>query len=175
MNDAAIPELSAESEEGFVDLCFKMEGLVRDRDDLQHFEVKALYKGRPVAFAVALGTTWSPLEGTPEPFYCGEARLISLGDESDAFVQVLDELYETKVGALLMRDDVGFTAVSLEGHPLRLAVEPLKMKLFFEDESDDLCAEFYLNCDTNRCHVQLREKDTDFRRAVVLALARLGT
>jgi len=172
VTNAETPELTAELEEGFVDLCLKMEGLVRDEDGMQHFEAKALHKGRRVAFAVALGTTWSPLEGTPESFYWGEARLISLGDESHNFIQVLDQLYETKVGAQRMRDDVAFTAVSLAGHPLRLAVEPLKMKLFFEDESDDLCAEFYLNCDTIKHHVEFREKDTDFRRAVVLALAR---
>jgi hypothetical protein len=70
-----------------------------------------------------------------------------------------------------MRHDIVFAAVSLEGHPDRLAVEPLKMKLFFESEKDDLCAEFYLNCDTNKGRVQFREKDTGFRVAVVLALS----
>lgn len=171
MRNAELPELTAESEEGFVDFCLNMEGLVRDREGAQRFEARALHKGRPVAFAVALGTTWSLLEGTPEPFYCGEARLISLGDESDAFIQALDQLYETKIGTSCMGNDIGFTAVSLEGHPDRLTVEPLKMKMFFESENDDLCAEFYLNCDTEKHRVEFREKDTDFRTAVVLALA----
>lgn len=170
MKDSELPELTEEFEDGFVDLSLKMEGLVRDRDGVQRFEARALHKGRVVAFAVALGTTWSPLR-TREEFYCGEARLISLGDASDAFVQVLDQLYETKVGPVRMGENVCFTAVSLEGHPDRLSVEPLKMKLFFQSENDDLCAEFYLNCDTNDNRVQFREKDTDFRAAVVRALA----
>ena len=171
MKNSEIPELTEELEEGFVDLTLKMEGLVRNQDGMQCFEARALHKGRVVAFAVALGTTWSPLEGTPEEFYCGEAHLISLGDESDAFIQVLDQLYETKVGTLHMGDNIGLTAVSLKGHPDRPSVEPLKMKMFFESENDDLCAEFYLNCDTNNNRVQFREKDTDFRAAVILALA----
>jgi hypothetical protein len=171
MKNSKMPELTEESEEGFVDLSLKMEGLSRDQDGTQRFEARASHKGRIVAFAVALGTTWSPLEGTPEEFYWGEARLISLGGESDAFIQVLDQLYETKAGTLRMADNIGFTAVSLEGHPDRLSVEPLKMKFFFESENDDLCAEFYLNCDTNINRVQFREKDTDFRAALILALA----
>jgi hypothetical protein len=171
VKNSEIPELTEELEEGFVDLTLKMEGLVRKQDGMQQFEARASHKGRVVAFAVALGTTWRPIEGTSEEFYCGEARLISLGDESDAFIQVLDQLYETKAGTFHMGDNIRFTAVSLEGHPDRLAVDPLKMKMFFESENDDLCAEFYLNCDVNRNRVQFREKDTDFRAAVILALA----
>jgi hypothetical protein len=64
MRNAEIPELTAESEEGFVDLCLEIHNLVPDEDGIQRFEAKALHKGREVAFAVALGTTGSPLEGT---------------------------------------------------------------------------------------------------------------
>ncbi len=170
MKDSELPELTEEFEDGFVDLSLRMEGLVRDQDGVQHFEARALHKGRVVAFAVALGAKWTPF-GSREEFYCGEARLVSLGDASDAFIQVLDQLYETKAGIMRMGDNTGFTAVSLEGHPDRLSVEPLKMKLFFESENDDLSAEFYLNCDTNDNRVQFREKDMDFRAAVVRALA----
>ena len=138
MENADTPELTADSEEGFADLCLKMEGLVQNKDGTYRFEARALHKGRPVAFAVALGTTWSPQEikEISAFLYWGEARLISLGNESDAFIQALDQVYETKVGVSRMRDDVGFTAVSLEGHPHRLATEPLKMKLLFEGKVD---------------------------------------
>ena len=68
-----------------------------------------------------------------------------------------------------MRGDIGFTAVSLEGHSLRLAAEPLQMRLFFEADTDGLYAEFHLNCDSHKNGVQFHEKDAEYRRAVVLA------
>jgi hypothetical protein len=78
VDKSEIPDLTEELDEGFVDLCLKIDGLVRDRDGVQRFEARALHNGRTVAFAVALGTSWRPLEGAPEKFYYGEARLVSL-------------------------------------------------------------------------------------------------
>jgi len=130
MKNTEMPELTADSEEGFVDLCLKMEGLVCDRDGVYRFEASVLHQGRPVAFAVVLGATWKPqeLEGTTELLYWGEVRLSSLGSESDAFVRALDQLYETKVSVSRKRGDIEFTAVSLEGHP------PPACGRAFEDE-----------------------------------------
>ncbi len=69
-----------------------------------------------------------------------------------------------------MRRSVHFAAVSLAGDPSRLHAEPIKMKLFFESDEDDLCAEVYLNFNVLKRHVQFHEKDQDFRRPLVLAL-----
>jgi hypothetical protein len=173
MTRLEMPELTAEIEGGWVDLCLKLENLTRDSDGACRLEASALFEGQIVAFAITLGTTWEPLaeEGMAKSFYRGGAHIKSLGSQSDAFIRSLDQLYGTKIGASRMRDDIVFIAVSLEGHPLRLEAESLKLKLFFESETDDLCAEFYLNCDVNVQRVQFREKDTDFRRALVLALA----
>jgi len=166
-----MPELTADSEEGFVDLSLKMNGLVREPDGTFRFEARATHEGRQVAFAVTLGSLWNvqKLEDT-EPLYWGEAQLSSLGNESDAFIEILDQLYETKLGALRMRPNTSFTAVSLGGDPRKLEREPLKMKLFFEANADELYAEFYLNCDAAQSRVQFHEKDPDYRSAVVLAL-----
>jgi hypothetical protein len=121
-----------------------------------------------------LGTSWQAqeVEGNSSKFlfYWGEADLISLGAESDAFIQTLDHLYQTMTGATQMRRSVHFTAVSLAGNPSRLPAEPVKMKLFFESDEDDLCAEVYLNFDVLGRYVQFHEKDQDFRLPLVLAL-----
>ena len=58
----------------------------------------------------------------------------------------------------------------LAGNPSRLPAEPVKMKLFFESDEDDLSAEVYLNFSVLERHVQFHEKDQDFRRPLVLAL-----
>jgi hypothetical protein len=168
-----IPELTEGSEEGFSDLSLRMEGLLRGPDGRYRFEARAAHKGRPVAFAVALSTTWNAqeVEGTTVSLHWGEAQLISVGNESDGFVQALDEVYGTGLGVLQMRGNVKFLAVSLAGHPLRIEGEPIKLKLFFEHEADDRYAEVYLNCDSEESRVEFHEKDPDYRRAVVLALS----
>ena len=48
---AQMPELTAESWEGFVDLFLKMEGLVRQENGTCRFEARASHKGQEVAFA----------------------------------------------------------------------------------------------------------------------------
>jgi hypothetical protein len=166
-------ELTAGAEEGFVDLCLEINGLVREEDGKVRFEAKAIYEGRKVGFAVTLGSEWEvqKLEDMEQPLYWGETQLISLGEESDLFIQTLDRLYETKVGAVRMRHNVDFTAVSLGGNPRGLETEPLKMKLFFEADPDERYAEFYLNCDVAQRRVEFHEKDPEYRRAVVLALS----
>lgn len=98
--------------------------------------------------------------------------MISLGAGSDAFIQTLDQLYDTKVGATQMRRSVHFTAVSLAGNPNTLPAEPVKMKLFFESDEDDRCAEVYLNFDVLKRRVHFHEKDQDFRRPLILALGK---
>jgi len=173
MRGNQIPELTVGSEEGFADLCLGMKGLLRGPDGRHRFEARAMHKGGPVAFAVALSTIWKPqdVEGTTAHLLWGEAQLISVGNESDRFVQALDEVYRTGLGVLQMRGNVKFLAVSLAGHPLRIEIEPIKLKLFFEHEADDRYAEVYLNCDSEESRVEFHEKDPDYRRAVVLALS----
>ena len=46
----------------------------------------------------------------------------------------------------------------------------LPLKLFFESETEDRGADFYLNIDVKDSSVQFREKDTDYRRGIVLSL-----
>jgi len=45
------------------------------------------------------------------------------------------------------------------------------MKLFSQTDNEEQDAEFYLNIDTRNSSVQFHEKDTDYRRGVVLALS----
>jgi hypothetical protein len=68
-----------------------------------------------------------------------------------------------------MRDRVPFLAGSLAGNPVRLKYEPAKMKLFFESDVEERDAKIYLNIDIQTRSVQFHEKDTDYRRGVVLS------
>jgi hypothetical protein len=70
-----------------------------------------------------------------------------------------------------MRDRVPFLAASLAGDPARLEHERAKMKFFFESDTAERDADFYVNIDVQARSVQFHEKDTDYRLGVVLSLS----
>jgi len=167
-----IPALTVQTEDGFVDLSLKLDS--PNTANGYRFEARALYEGRPIAFAVGLGTTWQAQEvdgnSSKFLFYWGEVDLVSLGPESDAFIQALERLYQTTTGVTQMRRTVRFTAVSLAGDPSLFPAKPVKIKLFFESDEDDLCAEVYLNFDVLAKRVEFHEKDEEYRLPLILAL-----
>ncbi len=50
---------------------------------------------------------------------------------SQTFVQVLDQLYGTKLNPTAMARETRFTGISLEGDPRDLGKGSVKIKLFF--------------------------------------------
>ena len=86
-------------------------------------------------------------------------------------MRLLDELYGTSLSPKRMRDRTSFLAVSLLGNPTPLERKIVKMKLFFESEAEEQYAEFYLIVDMQAQVVEFHEKDTGYRRAVVLSLS----
>jgi hypothetical protein len=142
-------------------------------DGVQHVSARGLHKGRVVGFGVSLSSTWErqELENSHIPLYWGEATLISLGAESDAFLQALDEAFQTSLGHQRMADRISFIAVGLDGDPHLTEHLAVNMKLFSKSDSEERDAEFYLNIDPRNSYVQFHEKDTDYRRGIVLALS----
>ena len=69
-----------------------------------------------------------------------------------------------------MSKEVSFNAVCPDSNPRRLTDGPVRMKLFFESDEEDRYAQFFLKIDTASSIVEFHEKDTRFRRAVVLCL-----
>ena len=173
MDPDRFAEIKVVSEYDFVDLEFTLVDRQRDADGVQRLVAKGSYDGRTVGFGVTLGPKWErqDVEDAQIWLYWGEAELTTLGDVSDGFVQALDELYGTDIGTLKMCDRVPFIAVSLAGYPPLLNEESVKLKLFFESDAEEKDAEFFLNIDLRSRSVQFHEKDTDYRRGVVLSLS----
>jgi hypothetical protein len=167
-----LPDVTAESEEGFADLDFR---LIRceEGNDLGHqVEAWGLYNGKPVAFAVTLEPDWEPqpIESTSDYWYWGWVVLRSVGSASDELVQTLDALYGTKLGLRHMRRETRWRAVGLADDPRGILEQPVRMKLFFEHDDEARYAEVYLNIDAKAQRVEFHEKDEEYRRPVLLAL-----
>ena len=174
MDPLALPEVTECSEEGYADLSLKLETIQRSLDGVCRLVARGVHRGTRVGFAVSLPPDWElqVLEDSKIPLYWGRTEIVSLGSESDAFLRTLDEVYGTNLNPQRMQEEVSYIAVSLEGDPTQVESSAVKLKLFFESEVEDREADFYLNIDATASSVQFREKDTDYRRGVVLSLLR---
>lgn len=171
MTDAPKTQMKVLLEDGFTDLTLGLEDLARREDGTCTFQARAFYEGRMLAFGVKLWSEWEVQElDETGPLYWGNVEISSVGAESDAFVKVLDDLYGTALRLANMRNTVSFKAVGLLNDPALVTANRIDMKLFFEHENDERYAEIYLNIDAPKASVELYEKDSDYRRAVMLAL-----
>jgi hypothetical protein len=170
---AAPPEVTSEEEEGFHDLVFYIQEHTRRPDGSQSIRAAGTHKGRQVGFEVVLGPIWqsgSLGKGIPIVTHRGNVTYRSTGSDSDAFVQVLDELYGTKLSPKEMGRETQLNAISLEGDPGDLAKGPVRIKLFFESDKEDAYAELFTNIELAAHRLEFREKDEGYRSAVINAL-----
>src|SRR3954447_25834695 len=92
---SALPEVTAETEEGFHDLVFAVVGGIENGA----LRARSRYKATVVGFEVRLGAIWKEgkLGGVNLVTYQGTVVLASLGSESDELVRLIDRLYGTKL------------------------------------------------------------------------------
>lgn len=172
---SAPPEVTSETEEGFHDLVFHLREHKRLPDGTQSMQGAGTHRGRPLGLEVVLGAEWrsAPVaKDIPIVTHQGTVTYRSTGSDGDAFVQVLDELYGTKVAPAAMAKEIVFAAIALEGDPRDLGKGPVKIKLFFESDQEDRYAEHFLNLDLAAGRLEVREKDPEYRLALVKALVR---
>jgi hypothetical protein len=169
----APPEVTSESEEGSQDLLFYVQEHKRLPDGSQSIRGLGTHKGRALSLEVILGPTWQAeylSKDVPLVTYRGVVTYRSTGADSDAFVQVLDELYGTKLAPKAMAAEARFTGISLDGDPRDLTKGPVKIKLFFESGGQDDYAELYTDIELTARRLEVHEKDEGYRLPVVRAL-----
>ena len=171
----SIPEILCRTEEGFADLTLGIIGRSKQGDGEWHFHVRARHFNQIVGLEIALGAEWKPWsielgDGSTLPAYNGVVEFRSTGSESDLFSSVLGKLYGVEEPTK-MRSAISFTATSLGENPEQLETRELKIKLFYEPEVQDGYAEVFLNVEFTSGIVELREKDEEYRKPLVRAIA----
>lgn len=169
---AAPPEVTLETEEGFHDLLFYIQEYRRQSDGSQTIRGAGTHKGRQLGLEIILGPTWEAgsLGDIQLVTYRGTVTYRSTGSESDAFLQVLDELYGTKLNPTAIGAETRFTGISLGGDPRDLTKGPVKLKLFFESGGQDDYAELFTNIELAAHRLEVHEKDESYRSPVIRAL-----
>jgi hypothetical protein len=168
-----IPDLLSDTEEGFADLTFRITEWTRTPEGGLSVIAKAMSGERSVGVRIIIGDNWKPATlGENIPVFWGTVSYVSLGAESDRLVHAIAAAYGIAERPTAMTERVSFTAVALEGNPLKCVGEAVRMKLFHESEAEDEYAEVYTNIDVYGERAAIREKDPDYRRPLLAAIAR---
>jgi hypothetical protein len=164
-------EIAVEPDEDFYELEFFIQEHKISGDGEQTIITRGLHEGATVGFELSLAPKWTVGSlGSGLVNYTGISNYRSLGSESDSLVRALDQLFATTQSPKRMKDEVRFSAISLEGDPRDLKKGPVKLKLFFDSSAADRYAEFFTNIDLHMRRIYLAEKDPEYRAAIVKAL-----
>ena len=178
LNDDGLPILDQSSEEGFVDLVFKINNLKSD-DTHYYFDLFASHDNERVGLAIKIVRIIGPA-------FDGEMNLIrhnvyrhgvvfhSLGMTSDRLVMALAKIYGVDVSPRHMVVEETFTAIALHQADTELERHSVRLKLFGRDgESsmeDEYCESFF-NIDLPNGWVFWNEKDPGYRTPLLKALS----
>jgi len=168
-----LPEITSESEEGYHDLVLGIEDHQKLSDGSQRILASGMYQGKKVSLEILLGPAWRSgaiNADVPITTFLGSVSYRSIGVESDLLLQAMDEVYGTKKAPKAMNKVTEFSAISLEGDPKNLTKGLVKIKLFFESNSEDQYAELFTNIDLTARKLYISEKDEEYRSAIVRAL-----
>jgi hypothetical protein len=168
-----LPEVTSESEADFVDLVFHVHEHRSLADGSQVIRTAGFHKGRLLGFEVVLGPVWKKGtlgENVLIVMHRGEVCYRSIGVESDAFLQVLDDLFGTMLAPKGMAAETRFAAITLAGEPSEPEKGSVKIKLFYEKDAENAYAELYTNIDLAARRLKVLEKDPDYRAQIIRAL-----
>jgi hypothetical protein len=171
---SSVPKITSEADRRFhdADLVFAIRGIDRPSDKSRRIRATGKAESSLVEFDLILGPDWKKAKlGRILTLYLGTVEIHSVGRTSDELLKALDLVYKTSLHPKLMAPTVKFTAISLQGNPLRPSSGALKLKLFFESEKEGEYAELYLDIEWARARVHLKEKDPYYRVPIVRALS----
>jgi hypothetical protein len=157
----------------FRDLKFQIVQKEKLSDGSYRLVAEYPYQGKPAGLEILIGAKWEPnpaKEKKAPQAYQGRVTLRSLGPESDRLGEMLNDFYLTKLRPKPMAKEINFNVLTEEGDPLALEKLPMKMDLFYEGKNEDRYAEFYINIDWPQDILYFLEKDTDYRKPLLLAL-----
>jgi hypothetical protein len=175
MSTFDVPKLKNTGEEGWVDLEFFAK-LYKEAEDSFLIGAGAIHEGEAVGFGVLFPKAWThdPHPDMPPGVaeYSAGMALLGLEPVQGAFLKCLASLYEVPIPDEGMAEFVEVSAVCLEGNPYNILTEPVHLKIFFGafEDSPAPYAEAYLNIDLKGGIIQLHEKDTSYRGAIIQAL-----
>jgi hypothetical protein len=172
------PVLDQFSDEGFVDLVFRIRDL-KDDGDCYRFRMTACYDEQILAIDVRIVKGIGPgfnenMELVQNNVYRDGVSFFRCGIESDRLIATIAKLYASNVHPLKMIERESYTAIALHQGQIDMESEAIKIKIFgrdSEDDSEDDYYETFFNLDLPNGFVFWNEKDQDYRDPLLRALS----
>ena len=160
------------SEGGFVDVELPIDSFKVEKDGAMELSTSGVVEGRRIGFGLHIDSKWKTTkpDNVPITIHWGSAVIRSTGKESDAFLSLLAEKYGNGPAALRMIREAPVTAAMLEGSPDFMDKKPFKMKVFFERGGEDKYAEMFINVDTEKMTLMVRDKDPEYHAGILASL-----
>lgn len=158
-------------EEGWNDVFLKMTS--DKKTDTSHIYIaKGLYEGKVVGIEIEVnsnikaGFQEGQMDGSG--WAAKGVKIGSIGPESDEFVRALSTLYGQSSTNGFTNQEITATVFSLNDRPVNLD-EPdyYKLKVFLNENSEELYSELYLNINTAKGEIELNEKDEEYRGSII--------
>lgn len=162
-------------EEGWFDIFLK---ITEDKKtDSSHIYIaKGLYKNKTVGLQIEVsskikaGIVNDEIDGE-NGFLLNGIKFKSIGVESDEFIKALAELYEQPSVQNFSSEIISATTFSLNDKSVNLDKRDYyKLKLFFEENDENLYSELYLNINTEKQEIEIHEKDEAYREPIIKVL-----
>jgi hypothetical protein len=156
--------------DGFVDIDLPIANIAQD-SGLIRITARGELEGAAVGFELVFPSGSTKRTGGKDSFPIGSAQFRSIGTPSDNFVALLARQYKSRTRHLTMVPEVDASVVGLEGDPANILSGKTKMKFFFYDSGpESRYAEVFVNVDAKLRIVEFHEKDSGYRRPLLLAL-----
>lgn len=169
------PELTQLSEEGFVDMVFRIRDSHFDENGWCTLTADAKHQGKVVGLKIAVQPGMRPgivddhIDKTA--FYSKSILLIRDGSNSDTLLRTFEELYKHSARDANFRDKSEMTSISLMGDPRKLPTEYVKFKIFHDDQDErGEYFELYLHVNIPGGFIALNEKDQEYRPTILKGL-----
>jgi len=128
------------------------------------------YQGNLASFVMVVKPEGSERATDKTPGYEGHVLFQSTGQQSDRFLEMLNDYYVAGLTAKSMLKEAVFNIKSTEGDFKKLETEPVKMELIHPGQDLDHYALFYIDMDWARDQLYLAEQNTQYRKAILLTL-----
>ena len=172
------PVIDQLSEDGFVDLTFRVTQLVDD-GTCYHFHLAASHENSEVGCNVILVKRIKSgfdanMDLQKARVFREGVRFLRSGEESDRLVSALAQFYAAGTSPKAMVPEETFTAIALHQGHLDFESDCVKLKLFGNDGEpfdEDAYYECFFNVDLANGIVYWNEKDPAYREPLLRALA----
>lgn len=169
------PELTQLSEEGFVDMVFRIRETHLDENGWYTLTADAKHEGETVGLSVAIQPNMRPgivddkIDNTA--FYSQGVLLLRDGVNSDRLLRAFESLYGQPARKSKFRERAELTSFSLMGDPQKLKTSYVKFKIFHDDQDEHgEYFELYLHINLPGGFIAMNEKDQEYRPKILKGL-----